>query len=533
MSSLLIKNGTVYDGTGNAAVKTDLRIENDQIVEIGNLTKSADRVIDAEGKVVCPGFVDIHRHCDIKPFNDSQFGQAELMQGITTVVVGNCGISMTPASPEHAQELYRFHEPVMGPVGNLNIHSYHDYLHALENTKLPMNIAAQIGTGSVKIAVKGFSDTPYTPEETKKAADLIENAMQEGAPGVSVGIMYLPECYSTTKEFVNILKPVGKHGGLVTAHIRGEGDSMVDSVAEMIEIGKKAGCAVEISHFKSCGVKNWRNDIFKAIQLIDQARSEGQDVTCDFYPYEGGSTSLTTMLPPCFVAGNMEHALKKLGTPEGIDEFRRTSSVMYKDWDNFAVTLGWERILISGVTLEKNKKFLGKTITQAAEEFGFCDAAECAAYLMHSENGNVAIINMSMCQDDIDAVARLPYSNVISDAIYADTKTPHPRMFGAFPKIIRDYVLERKILTLEQAIHKMTYQPAQRMKLLKRGQIKVGNYADLNIFSLDQFRDYATFENPAQFSGGLDYCIVNGQIAVENAAVTGQKRGMVLRANKA
>lgn len=249
--------------------------------------------------------------------------------------------------------------------------------------------------------------------------------------------MYLPECYSSTEEFGRLLEPVGRYGGVVTAHIRGEGDSMVDSVREIIEIGKKAGCAIEISHFKSCGMENWGREIHKAIALIEEAREAGQDVTCDFYPYEGGSTALTTMIPPIFVAGDMTEALRRLGTKEGVAAFRKACAVTYDGWDNFAITLGWERILIAGVAKEHNRRFLGKDVTAAAKEFGFDDAASCAAYLMHDEDGKTAIINMSMCQEDIDAVAKLPYSVVISDAIYADTDTPHPRMYGAFPKIIR------------------------------------------------------------------------------------------------
>ena len=331
----------------------------------------------------------------------------------------------------------------------------------LHKADLPLNVAAMIGTGTVKICVKGFADTPYTQQELDDARALIEDAMAAGAPGVSLGIMYLPECYSSTDEFAYILEPVGRYHRVITTHIRGEGDSMVQSVREVIEIARRVGCALEISHFKSCGMKNWGKDIHTAIADIEAARAEGMDVTVDFYPYEGGSTALTTMLPPVFVAGNMTRALEKLGTPEGVEEFRRTSSVLYDDWDNFCITLGWDRIIISGVVRPENEKFLGMRVTEAAEKFGFEDAAALAAYLMHSEDGKTAIINMSMSQDDIDTVARLPWSNIISDAIYAKTDTPHPRMFGAFPKVLREYVAERGIYTM-QGGHPPDDQPARR-----------------------------------------------------------------------
>lgn len=337
----------------------------------------------------------------------------------------------------------------MGPIDPAGPATYREYLDALEKVDLPLNTAAMVGTGTIKICVKEFSDSPYTEEELQRAEALVEDALAAGAPGISLGIMYLPECYSSTDEFARILRPVGKYGRLITTHIRGEGDSMVDSIREVIEIAEKAGCALEVSHFKSVGMKNWRKDIHRAIALIEEARARGTDVTCDFYPYEGGSTALTTMLPPVFVAGSMQRALRDLGTPEGVEAFRKTSSVLYDDWDNFCITLGWDRIIISGVTKEENRKFLGMTVTDAAEKFGFEDATALAAYLMHSEDGKCAIINMSMCQEDIDTVARLPYSNIISDAIYAQTDTPHPRMFGAFPKALREFVRERGVLSFE------------------------------------------------------------------------------------
>lgn len=532
MSTLLIKNGTIYDGLGGEPYQASIYIEDGKIKEIGSeIKKEAGQVIDADGYAVTPGFIDIHRHCDNKPFYGTEYGDVILAQGITTVVVGNCGISMTPCNQdlEQAREMYEFDEPVLGPACDQGIFTFHDYMRAMDQMELPVNVASMIGTGSVKITIKGFSNTPYTPLEIKQAKDLIENAMKEGAPGISVGIMYIPECYSSTAEFAEILEPVGRYGGVVTAHIRGEGDSMVDSVREIIEIGEKAGCAIEISHFKSCGMGNWQKEIHRAIALIEAARSKGMDITCDFYPYEGGSTSLTTMLPPVFVNGDMKKALAKLGTQQGIAEFRESSRILYDDWDNFAITLGWDRILVSGVTKRENEKFLGLSVTQAAENFGFDDAAACAAYLMHQEDGKVAIINMSMHQDDIDTVAKLPYSIVISDSIYADTKTPHPRLYGAFPKIIREYVNERKIYTLPEAIKKMTSLPAKRMRLHNRGCIKTGYWADINVFDPLKFRDYATFSNPAQMAGGLYCCIVNGNIAVKDDQVEAGNYGQNIR----
>ncbi len=518
MDTLWIKNGLVYDGLGTPGVYKDLFVEGEKIKAMGALAagQTADRVIDAQGYIVCPGFVDIHRHCDIKPLYDKRFGECELAQGITTVVAGNCGMSPTPCpkGQRSAEEMYDLYEPVLGPAAHEMPKTYEEYQKALDGARLPMNMAAMIGAGAVRIAVKGFSSAPYTKEEREKAREIVWQAIKLGAPGVSLGIMYLPECYGTADEYAYILEPVGRYGGVIAAHIRGEGDKMVESVAEVIAIAKKAGCALEISHFKSCGIKNWRKDIHTAIGLIEKARAEGQDITCDLYPYDGGSTALTTMLPPELVKGDLTGALQALGTKEGVEEFRRKSRREWEDWDNLAVLLGWDRILIGGVVSDKFRPMVGMSIEEAARKFCYEDAEALAAALMHEEKGKTSIINLSMCQEDIDTVARLPYANIISDAIYGKTDKPHPRMYGAFPKIIREYVRERKIYTLEEGIRRMTSQPAARMGIEKRGYLAEGNYADILLIDPKRFRDHATYADPARLATGLEYCIVNGQIAV-------------------
>jgi len=531
MKKKLIVNGLIYDGLGNEPFKGSIYIEDDVIKEVIHGEKGIEdckeyEKIDASGMVITPGFVDIHRHCDMKPFFGTDFGKVILAQGITTTVVGNCGFSMVPVpkDPQDAYEMFQFAEPVMGP-GFCGIDTYQEYREGLDNAKLPVNIASMIGTGTVKIAVKGFSDTPFTKEEMEKASFYIEDALSRGAVGVSAGIMYIPECYNSTEDYARLLAPMGRYNVPLCVHIRGEGDSLVKSVKEVISIGKAVGCPVEISHFKSCGMKNWRASIHEAIKLIEEAREKGQDVTCDFYPYEGGSTSLTTMIPPTFVSGDMKAALQRLGTPEGVKEFSDSLKITYYDWDNYAITLGWNRILISGVSKEHNRKYLGKMVDEATKEYGFENAEAFVADLLHDEDGNVAIINMSMCQDDIDTIARLPYSNVISDSIYCETDTPHPRLYGAFPKFLREYVRERQIFSMEEAVKKITSLPAKRMNIKKRGQITEGYYADLNIFDVEEFTDQATFEQPSQLARGLHKCYINGELAWEKEAMVSDNCG--------
>ena len=340
--------------------------------------------------------------------------------------------------------------------------------------------------------------------------------------------MYLPEFYTQPSEYRALLSPLkGGKKPLIT-HIRGEGDSLVSSVKEVLQIARDAQCPLEISHFKSCGLQNWNREIHKAIELIEHARAQGEDVTVDFYPYLGGSTALTTMLPPAFVQGDMQSALNRLGTPEGVAQLRKDCSVNYDDWDNYALTLGWDRILIASAEGE-NQRFLGKSVEAAASEYGFEDPVALAAHLMHSENGRTAIINLSMDQRDVDTIARLEYSNLISDAIYADTNTPHPRMYGAFPRFFQDYVCTRNILTPEKAIQKMTSLPASRMQLKDRGMLKPGYFADIVIFDPQELQSAATFESPVHMAQGIRFLLVNGTLRVEHDMLTGSPSGCALR----
>lgn len=536
---ILLANGLVFDGTGNKPVIQDIMLEDDRIIEIGKDLKrdGADQILDVSGLAVTPGFVDMHRHCDKSPFEAAEgkgnYGQVLLRQGITTVVTGNCGISMYPLSKDEKtiEQMRDYYAPVLGKTWEYGaIDSYEEYRNRLEQCPLPVNTAAMIGMGAVRIAVKGFSDEPFTSEEIKRCRAIIEDALRRGAPGVSIGLMYLPECYETAEELGEILKPVGEYGRVVTAHIRGEGDSLVKSVEEVIQIGRLAGCRMEISHFKSCGMVNWNREVFRAIELIEEARKNGQMVDCDFYPYDCGSTTLMSMIPPEFINGSIPEALKALEGEEGRDRLREMLKKTYDDWDNYVISLGWDKVILSAAEKEQNQNKIGKSIPQITEEFHYRDEVEAVSDLLTSENGTAAIIIRSMDQKDVDVIAALPYSCLISDAIYAETDRPHPRMYGAFPRMIHDYAVKRKVLSLEEAVKKMTGMPAERMRLKDRGYIRSGFYGDLNVFDPAKFRDRATYVDPARYAEGLKYCFLNGRMAVKDDQVLSTDAGWVLDA---
>lgn len=549
MESIVLKHGMIYDGTGERPFYGDVWIAGDRIKKVGECldAEEVSRVIELNGLAVTPGFIDMHRHCDKSPLEvlkrqrtddkdlqqnaGNDYGTVLLRQGITTVVTGHCGISMypLPKNQEILRQMWDYYAPVLGKLEPFSsVTSYAKYRQQLCSCRLPVNTGAVLGMGAVRIAVKGFSPEPLTGEERKQCQEIVSEALKQGALGVSIGLMYLPECYGTAKELGEILQPLKHHHGIVTAHIRGEGDSLVKSVEEVIEIGRLAGCRVEISHFKSCGVKNWNREIYHAIERIEEARREGMNISCDFYPYDCGSTTLMSMIPPAFTAGDIPRALQQLSTKEGQEMLREMLKLSYSDWDNYAISLGWDKVILSSAECSENQEKIGKSVAEIAKEFGYYDEVEAVSHILTSEHGTAAAIIQSMYPSDIDAVARLPYASLISDAIYAETDRPHPRMYGAFPRMIADFVKKRKVLSLEEAIKKMTSLPASRMGIVDRGRIWEGYFADINVFDPDKFQDRATYTQPVQCAENLTFCFVNGRLAVREDMVVDDGSGVVI-----
>lgn len=524
----LIQNGLVYDGTGRPPKKADVLVVDGVIREIGKPAVQADRVVDADSKCVTPGFIDIHRHCDLAALS-GEFGEIELSQGITTTVSGSCGLTPFPSRDETRKALYDFLEPCLGK-GDLNkkLESFADYRNALEHTARPLNIGGLVGTDSVKVFLKGFSSSPYTKKELEEGQRIIETAMDDGALGISMGIMYVPECYSTREDLVLLAAAAAKKGGVLTCHIRGEGNSLVESVEEILDVAKRSGIPLNISHFKAVGPKVWGSGLARAIEKIEKAKSEGCKVDVDFYPYTGGATTLLSLVPPEFLEDGLVNALETLRTEQGRDSLRKMLLKEYEGWDNLVPALGWGRVVITSVTKPENLRYSGLTVEEITRKFGFKDEVEFVSELLAEEDGKAGIVIMSMRQEDVDTVARLDYSMVISDSLYCETQSPHPRLYASFPKILRDYVCGRKILTPEQAIAKMTGMPARKLGLRGRGVIEPGAFADINIFSLENVRDNAQFGDSKHLSTGMDYVFVNGEAAYAGGSVTGVNTGSVL-----
>ncbi len=546
---IMIEDGMIYDGSGGKAYNGDILIENDRIAAIrvrqgmpadqNEAHKNTidtynewnpDWVMDAGKKAVTPGFIDSHRHCDIAAVSGPDFGNLELAQGITAVLGGNCGMSPFPYTKDTGRQMLDFMEPCLGKAPEwMKFSGFPEYMKALEDANPVLHVGQMIGTGAVKIAAKGFEKTPFTPSEMDRAKGYLREALEAGAFGVSAGIMYVPECYSTTEEFAELVREAAKMGRILTCHIRGEGNSLVSSVEEVLKIGRDAEIPVNISHFKAVGLKNWHKTIYQAMDKIEKARAAGQDVTVDFYPYTGGSTTLMTLLPPGIQEPDIQDTLRRLSSPDGAELLKREIYRQQEGWDNMVLSIGWDRIRISSVAMEDNKQYVGSSIRDIAEKQGYDDPADFARELLVQEQGRVGIILMSMDQRDVDAIARLPYSMVISDSLYGNADSPHPRLYGSFPRTIHEFVGKRRILSLETAVHKMTQMTAERFHVAGRGTLAAGNYADINIFDPQRLTDKATYDKPKQLSTGLDMAFIDGRLVWNDGRRVGTYHAGALR----
>jgi len=529
----LVYGGKLYDGTGRPAYQADILIQDGRIaaVEPGLLARGLDaEPIDATGYAVTPGFIDMHRHCDVAPLRDKDYGTLELNQGIVATTVGNCGIACVPVLPEHYREYSSFISPVVGNTSEKDaFETYGAYFSALRTARPAIHMGVLAGTGAVKVAVKGFADTPYTAKEMEKAQALVASAMAEGALGVSLGFMYMPEYYTTPQEQAKVIAPAAASGGLLTTHIRGEGDSLVSSVREVITIARQAGIRLHISHFKATGIRNWNKSIHQAIALIEDARAAGDQVTADFYPYAGGSTTIFSLIPPSVMRKNNEATLAYLATPAGKEALRTEIAREHAGWDNMALSIGWDRILIAGTQLVEHAAYSGKSVAALAEQEGYHDASDFVCDLVVSESGGVGIVVMSMDENDVDTVAKLPYTAVISDALYGGGGNPHPRLYGAFPRLIHDFVFKRGVLSFETAIHKMTGLPADILGLRDRGKLECGCHADLNIFDPLALQDHARYEDSRQMSTGMNRVLMDGETVYRDGHVLNNHFGQVLK----
>ncbi|MDO5376730.1 MAG: amidohydrolase family protein [Clostridia bacterium] len=513
MERTLISGGLIVDGSGKTPARADLLIEDGRIAGIApSIQAEGATLVQAAGKVVTPGFIDIHRHCDIAALIDPQFGIAELAQGITTVVGGNCGLSIVPTPEPYAEQIQAYVAPCLGPARGLRFADGEAYMRALAQKPPRVNMGMLVGLGAVRAAVKGYARKPFAHSELQRAKEMIACALEAGMLGLSVGVMYAPECYNTDEEYISLISAAAPYGRPVCCHIRGEGDGLVPSVREVIHWGERAGVPVHISHLKCTGIRNWGRGIGEAIEEIERARAGGLDVTCDVYPYDAGATTLVSLLPPCVLEDDGERLWDKLGTRQGVEQVRLALGKPQPGWDNMAESIGWDRITVSSAALAGGERLAGKSLEAICNERNLSDPVEALCRLLAESRGNAQIVVHSMSRDDVDAVARLPYACLISDALYSQGPS-HPRRYGAFARVIRDLVVERGVIGLPEAVRKMTALPAQRLGMADAGLLAPGKRADICVFDPALVRDHATYEEPQRLSTGMEAVFIGGKAA--------------------
>ncbi len=520
---VILKNGMILDGSGAEAYRADLGITDKRIAAIGDLSEAnAAEVLDAAGKVVTPGFIDAHRHADTAIFREG-FGKAELLQGLTTVINGNCGLSAAPVFGPHKAEVAAYLYPITGELSGTPVESLAGYQAALKCRPLPLHTGMLVGLGTVRACVAGFQTT-LSDAEFSAIHALLERTLSEGALGVSLGLGYAPECFFDAAGLIHALEPIRDSDVTLSVHMRSESMNLLPSIDETLAVAKALRVPLQISHLKAVGKARWGTLVYDALDKIRRAREDGLDVLCDAYPYTAGSTQLLHVLPPEFLAGGTDAIKQRLIDPAAqrvLKERLETGT----DFDNYAMLIGWENIEISSVRREEDKPLVGKTIAEAAG-----DAAPwrfCAELL--SRNGcAVTMIDRLTHEDDIAAIYREPFSYVISDATYPESGLPHPRVYGTFVHVLGRFVKERKTLSLAEAVHKMTRLPADRYGLFKKGRVEPGADADLLVFDPDRVQERATFSDPRRLCEGIETVMVSGAVAVRDGACTGNRNGTVL-----
>jgi N-acyl-D-amino-acid deacylase len=543
MFDIIIQNGKIVDGSGQKAYPADIGIENGRITEISpGFEAESQEIIDAEGYMVSPGFIDMHSHSDFTLLVHPE-AESKIRQGVTTELVGNCGGSPAPVPDEHFDDFMQymiglggFYQKVLAPE-DWKWKTLAQFYENLESKGVAVNLAPLVGHSTLRSAVMGYKDGPPSPDELKQLKYLLEKELDLGAFGMSTGLIYYPGAFATREELVELAKVVRSSAGIYTTHMRSEGKYLIEAIDEALYVAEKSGVSVEISHMKCEVPANW-GKAQNALSRIDRARNKGKQIDFDQYPYRAYQCGLLEIFPTWAKekgAGPMIDALRDKALRQKV--VQDMTQPPY-DWDNPMDGLEWDQIRLNGFNRETNQELEGLTVARIAEHMAI-PPLEAVFRLFEVEQGGLSMIVFSMNEEEVIEIMQQPEGMFGSDgcavAPYGLTgsRKVHPRFYGTYPRILGRYVREKKVLTLEQAIYKMTGRPARKLQLKNRGLLNKGFQADIVVFDENQIIDTATFENPHQYPKGIQHVLVNGQPVISNGEHTGRLPGKVLRRNRA
>lgn len=524
MLDIVIRNGMVYDGTGSPWTRLDVGIERGRIAALGDLSKERAReVIDARGMAVSPGFIDAHAHSDLLCL-EPETHKVKVLQGVTSEVVGQDGVSVAPVSEETKGAWRDQQKGLNGDIGDWPWSSVEDYLGYLDGAGLAGNVAYLVPHGAVRTLAIGFEGRRATAREARKMRDLVEEGMRQGAVGVSTGLVYPPNVFSDKEELVAICEGAAAHDGCFMVHIRNESTRSLEALEEVVDVARRSGVRLHVSHFKVAGRRN-RDKLEPALARLDAARDEGIEVTFDQYPYTAGSTMLSAILPPWVHSGGTQEMLGRLGDPGERERIKRDFE-KNEEYENWVLSCGWENVTVSSVPSEENGDAEGKSVPQFAESRGK-EPADAALDLLLEEAAAVTMVVHWGEEEDVARGMAHPLQTVGSDGIFGGR--PHPRLHGTFARVLGHYAREKGVLPLEQAVRRMTGATAQLLRLTDRGLVREGCWADLVVFDPETVADRSTYADPLQGPVGIRHVLVNGEAAVRDGVHTGTTVGRVLR----